>query len=180
MRFLSEELKLARKQAGLTQVELARSSGVSQSVIAKIENGKVDPAYSTVSKLFAALESAEKKTKTVGEVMHKQVYSVAPRDSLAEASKKMKKYSVSQLPIISGNTITGTISEEDVLKAVEKNADPRAMKVKQAASPSPPIVSPETPIDAIAPILHHAAIICVVDKGKLVGVVTRSDLLTVF
>ncbi len=180
MRFLAEELKLARKRAGLTQAGLSNASGVSQSVIAKIENGKVDPAYSTVTKLFTALESIKKKTKTVGEVMHRQVYSAAPQEPLIEASKKMKKHGVSQLPVISGKSVVGCISEDDVLRAVEKNADLKKTKVKQAASPAPPIVSPETPIDAVTAVLHHAPMICVIDKGKLAGVITRADLLTVF
>ncbi|MBU4312989.1 MAG: helix-turn-helix domain-containing protein [Candidatus Omnitrophica bacterium] len=38
---LSSKLKLKRKQKGLTQLELARKVGVSESYICQIENGKM-------------------------------------------------------------------------------------------------------------------------------------------
>ncbi|MBI2079314.1 helix-turn-helix domain-containing protein, partial [Candidatus Micrarchaeota archaeon] len=37
-----------RRKLGITQKELAKLAGVSQSLIAKIEMGKIDPAYSKV------------------------------------------------------------------------------------------------------------------------------------
>lgn len=49
-------LKIARKRAGLTQVELAAISGVSQAQISRIESGEaIDPAFSTLQRLAAAL-----------------------------------------------------------------------------------------------------------------------------
>ena len=38
---LSSKLKLMRKQKGLTQLELAKKIGVSESYICQIENGKM-------------------------------------------------------------------------------------------------------------------------------------------
>ena len=39
------EIKNLRKKAGITQLDLARKASVSQSLIAKIEAGKIDPTY---------------------------------------------------------------------------------------------------------------------------------------
>jgi Predicted transcriptional regulator with C-terminal CBS domains len=39
------ELERIRKQVGMTQKELAKLSRVSQSLIAKIERGDVDPSF---------------------------------------------------------------------------------------------------------------------------------------
>ncbi len=176
---LSSELKLARKQAGLTQVELAKLSGVSQSVIAKIENGKVDPAYSTVTKLFAAIEKIEKNVKTIKDVMCRRVAVAKPSDTVLETSKKMKKRGISQLPIVSNNKIIGLISENDLLTASEKHL-PSNTPVCKIASPAPPIISSSAPASALQAILRHSPIVCVVEDNKLVGVVTKSDLLIVF
>ena len=58
-----EELKdigRRRRQLGLKQVELARLAGVSQSLIAKVERGKIDLAYSKAQEIFRALERGEK------------------------------------------------------------------------------------------------------------------------
>ncbi|MDP3742086.1 MAG: CBS domain-containing protein [Candidatus Micrarchaeota archaeon] len=181
---LPSELKSARKQAGLTQVQLASVSGVSQSVIAKVESGAVDPAYSTVQKLFAALEKSAPSVKLVRDVMHRSVVTIAPSDSVVVASRKMKKLGVSQLPVVSNGKLVGLLSEDDVMRGVEKaiviSGGGAKTKVARIMSPSPPVLSSSVPASALPSILRHSAIVCVVDGNKLVGVVTRADLLTAF
>ncbi len=44
----------ARLRAGLTQRELARRAGTSQSVVARIEQGRSDPSTATLARLLAA------------------------------------------------------------------------------------------------------------------------------
>ncbi len=44
----------ARAHAGLTQAELARRMGTTQSVIARLEGGKTKPSVATLEKLAAA------------------------------------------------------------------------------------------------------------------------------
>ena len=43
----------ARRRAGLTQRELARRAGTSQSVVVRIEMGKTDPGAATLERLLA-------------------------------------------------------------------------------------------------------------------------------
>lgn len=47
-------VRRAREQAGLTQRELARRAGTSQSVVARIEQGRTDPGSATLNRLLAA------------------------------------------------------------------------------------------------------------------------------
>ena len=47
-----KEIKILRKKLEITQNELAKKSGVSQSLIAKIESSNIDPAYSSIKKIF--------------------------------------------------------------------------------------------------------------------------------
>src|SRR5687767_16022587 len=56
-----DEVRLLRRQLGLTQQELARMAGVSQSLIAKIERGLVQPSYSNVKRLVEALEAEKNR-----------------------------------------------------------------------------------------------------------------------
>jgi DNA-binding XRE family transcriptional regulator len=51
----SEKLKEARRKAHLTQVELAKRIGVTQTHISKIERGDADPAMETLDGLLRAL-----------------------------------------------------------------------------------------------------------------------------
>ena len=47
-------LRTARGRAGLTQRELARRAGTSQSVVARIEQGQTDPSTANLARLLAA------------------------------------------------------------------------------------------------------------------------------
>ncbi len=47
-------LRTARRRAALTQRELARRAGTSQSVVARIEQGQTDPSTANLSRLLAA------------------------------------------------------------------------------------------------------------------------------
>ncbi|MFZ8855537.1 MAG: helix-turn-helix domain-containing protein, partial [Thermofilaceae archaeon] len=50
-----EELRMLRLKAGLTQAEVARRAGVSQSLIARIESGNVNPRVSTLMRIYQAI-----------------------------------------------------------------------------------------------------------------------------
>lgn len=58
MTFNPSHLKLMRLQAGLSQRELAKSSGVSKSHISDIERTLRTPSDETVAKLAAALDTS--------------------------------------------------------------------------------------------------------------------------
>jgi transcriptional regulator with XRE-family HTH domain len=47
-------LRTARHRAALTQRELARRAGTSQSVVARIEQGQTDPSTANLARLLAA------------------------------------------------------------------------------------------------------------------------------
>ncbi len=54
---IGAQVKLARKQAQLSQEALARRAGMSLSAVRQIEQGgRTDPHYSTVSKIAAGLD----------------------------------------------------------------------------------------------------------------------------
>jgi uncharacterized protein len=50
----ADVIRSARRRAGLTQVELAKLAGTSQSAIARYERGAAQPSFSTVERLLAA------------------------------------------------------------------------------------------------------------------------------
>jgi DNA-binding XRE family transcriptional regulator len=53
--FVSEKIRKFRRQAGLTQEELAEKSGLPQSHISRLEGGKHSPSRATLEKIAAAL-----------------------------------------------------------------------------------------------------------------------------
>ena len=62
-----EEIARKRRQLGLKQSELAKMAGVSQSLIAKLEAGKIDSSYTKVKTIFDVLDGLEVKSKVQAE-----------------------------------------------------------------------------------------------------------------
>lgn len=54
-----EEIRDVREERGMTQSELADEAGVSQPLIARVENGDVDPTLETVHRIVTALNEAK-------------------------------------------------------------------------------------------------------------------------
>ncbi len=55
-----EEIAKRRRILGLTQKELSQMAMVSQSFVAKLESGSMNPSYANVKKILEALGSMEK------------------------------------------------------------------------------------------------------------------------
>jgi predicted transcriptional regulator len=176
MTFEISEIKVVRKKLGLTQSELARLSAVSQSLIAKIEAGSLDPTYSNAKKIFAALESFNKGKEIKAEqIMNPKLISLLPEDSILDAISRMKKYEISQMPVLdkTGKAV-GMISESVLLDAMLKN---KSGKIGNVMEDSPPILSKDSSVRAVSDILKHYPMVLIGEKGKLKGIITKSDLL---
>src|SRR5213595_3371848 len=97
-----DEIPKRRKALGLTQSRLAELAGVSQSIIAKIESGSVDPSYSIVKRLVETLErqSVDTARPRVSEIMSRPVISVSRTQFVRDAVDLMKRRGYSQLPVL--------------------------------------------------------------------------------
>ncbi|GAG34603.1 unnamed protein product, partial [marine sediment metagenome] len=159
----------------LTQFDLAKRANVSQSLIAKIESDRIDPTYTKVQQIFDALNMMGKKQEIkASEIMHDKIISVSPEENISEAIKKMKKFNISQLPVIEDNKSIGLVSEAIILDAM---LNKKAKKAKEIMEDSPPVVSKNTGVNAVSSLLQSSPMILVSDNGKLKGVITKSDLL---
>lgn len=175
MTYELEEVKKIRKKLGLTQTGLANRAGVSQSLIAKIESGRIDPTYTKAKRIFAALSELEKKEDMKAEqLMTSRIISVGSNDSIKDAIAKMKKSQISQLPVIDDHNMVGLVSESTILEALLSSKEARVRDVMQEA---PPIVSRNTSVQIVSNLLRHFPIVIVSEEGKLVGLITKSDLI---
>ena len=176
MTYELEEVKKIRKKLGMTQSELASCAGVSQSLIAKIESGRIDPTYTKANKIFTALNELEKKEEIKAEqLMTNKIIDISPDDSIKDAIAMMKKSQISQLPVIDNHKLIGLVSESTILDALLKS---KATKVKEIMQEAPPIVSKTTSIQVISNLLKYYPMVVVSEEGKLVGLITKSDLLS--
>jgi len=162
-----------RIDAGLTQSQLAKMVGVSQAHIAKIEGEKVDPRLSTVNKMLQVLVGG--RGKKCGEIMTQGVLTASPGDRIRKVSEVMVKHAISQLPVVYKDRIVGMITEEGIVRNLSANiADETVEKVMEPPLPSVP---EDTDISIIRPMLESHPGVLVTREGKLVGIITRSDLL---
>ncbi len=175
------EVEKMRKHIGLTQTQLAEKAGVSQSLIARIESGKVDPKLSKVKSIFQALKELGKgKGLTAKDVMSEGIKFVSARDSVEKAAALMRKHDISQLPVREGSRFVGSISERDVLDRVANGSNLEELSltpVSEVMKPCFPEVTHNTPLMAISSLLDYSPAALVRDRGKAVGIVSRSDLL---
>ncbi|HII72428.1 TPA: CBS domain-containing protein [Candidatus Woesearchaeota archaeon] len=177
MRYDLKSLKGRRQRLGLTQTQLAHEAGVSQSMIAKIEAGMLDPAYTKAQKIFEALERVEKKKEPKAkDVMAKKVLIVKPSDKIVGVVRQMSAKGISQMPVVEAGSIVGMLTERAVIDRVGKE-DVRRLLVKDVMEEMPPIVTEDTPISALNELLKHRNLVVVQKEGKIKGVVTKSDII---
>jgi len=175
-----QRIETIRKNIGLTQKELAMRADVSQSVIAKIESGKINPSYSIVKRIFDVFESIDKGNTVVAkDIMSRNVISLSKSDTIETAISEMRIHGYSQLPVVSGNQAIGTISEKIILDIVsgEKDiSDVLKEKVESYMSEALPRINEEESIDVISALLKTNSAVIVTKRGKINGIVTKADL----
>lgn len=168
-------VKRYRKKLGLTQYGLAKAAGVSQSLIAKLESGRIDPSYSTVTKIELVLtqfkQSSESQAK---DIMTKKFHFVKPNDKVSKAISLMQRHEISQLPVLKNNQVIGLITEASILS---KKQNPAITAVSDCMEAPPPIVSEKTSASVLSALLKQFSLVLVVKNTKPVGVVTKADLL---
>lgn len=171
------EIKVIRKKVGLTQGQLSKLAGVSQSMIAKTEAGILDPSYSNVCKIFDALNSLTNKNKIkIDQILIKKIISLSSSETIKSAIEKMKKYEISQTPVIDGSSVVGLISEGILLDSLIKTNNP-TIKIGEVMSEPPPTISVSADFEAASHLLKYYPLVLVSDKGKFIGVLTKADLI---
>lgn len=172
------EIKRLRNKLGINQKELASLAGVSQSLIAKIESGKIEPTYSKACKIIETLKELENKEEPKAkELMNKKVSFAKSESKVKEIIKVMKQKGISQMPVMKDKVVCGIISEKTILDSLVKGKSIENTKVKEVMGDCPPIISLETSQKIILEILRENSIILVTDKGEIKGLISKSDLL---
>jgi CBS domain-containing protein len=135
------------------------------------------------------------------DVMVRDVVTVRPDTDVAEAIKLMAEHDVSALPVLDGGNLVGMVSEADLIHRVEigtekhrpwwmeavtgastlaeEFAKSHGKKVGEVMTAGVISVSEDTPLSEIATLLERNGIkrVPVAKDGKLVGVVSRSNLI---
>ena len=135
------------------------------------------------------------------DVMRHRVISVSPDASILEAVRLMLLNKISGLPVIDGGALVGIVSEGDFLRRTETKTERRrsrwleflagpgklvseyvhshGRKVRQVMTTDLHTITEDTPLDEVVQLMEHHQVkrLPVLRDGKLVGIVTRANLM---
>jgi len=175
------EIKQLRKTAGLTQKELARRAGVSQSLIARIETGTVDPRLSTLKKIVEAIATTQ-EGRAARDIMHSPVITINAMEPVYKAIRLMRKHGISQIPVVKKDAIVGSIQESTLIEKIAYRREQRNIvyePVQNIMEDRFTVVSPSTNLEDVLAILSRGQpAVLVMDHEKLVGVITKIDVIS--
>ena len=169
-----------RVKVGITQKKLASLAGISTSMINQIESGRSRPSYETAKKIFDSLADLEGQSSLhkAGDFCSKSVVKLRPTNTLHDAIKKMRKLSISQIPVFDGKDLVGIVSEDGIIKHLaDGEAELRDAALSEIMDPAPPVVNHDTPASVLVPLIKYSKCILVSKDSQIVGIITASDTL---
>jgi predicted transcriptional regulator len=174
-------IRLMRKQLDWTQLDLAREVGITQSMINKIEKGTKIPSFETASKIFQILSKhlsvQSGKPGIAREISVKYILYLKPDDTVDTAIKKLGS-EIDQLPVIENDVCIGSLSSKKIMTLIG-DSDFKKRKVREVMEQPFPVIGEEENLTKIRKLLEMFDAILTSDKGKLTGIITKSDLLKV-
>ena len=126
---------------------------------------------------------------TVKEIMSKDLTVVSPTERLVHARRLMIESHVGRLPVVEDDELVGMITSKDLMRAFidfRKNVPEKYQKsqikevlVEDIMSSNPQYVSKEMSISEVSKIMIETGFngLPVVDGGKVVGIITQTDIL---
>lgn len=116
----------------------------------------------------------------VGEIMNKQVKTCRPDDTVRDAAQQMSKWHIGSLVVVDGpGLVIGIVTERDILsEVVAEGLRSNDVKVKDIMTKQVIEIEKKATLEDAAEIMteHKIKKLPVVEKGRLVGIVTATDL----
>ncbi|HUL19883.1 MAG TPA: CBS and ACT domain-containing protein [Thermodesulfobacteriota bacterium] len=124
----------------------------------------------------------------IRDVMTKNPITVDSETLVLDAQKIMKENNIRRLPVVDKGSLVGIVTQHDLLQASPSPATSLSihelnyllakMKVKEVMKKNPMTLSPDTPFEEALRIGQDRRIgsFPVMDKGKLIGIITESDI----
>ena len=128
-------------------------------------------------KLIAVLKDKVTPKRFAREIMSSPPITLSQDASINDAKDTLLRYGINAIPVVHGEKVLGIITRQIVEKAVYHGL--KDVSVKEYMSTDFEVVSPVAAISEVqdAIIGHHQRLLPVIDKGKVIGIITRTDLL---
>jgi cystathionine beta-synthase len=133
------------------------------------DNHLLDPDQTTVGALLAA------KRRPAGAPA---LLAVAADEPVRRAVALVRAHDVSQLPVLAGGEVVGTVFDDEILKMVLEDAATLDRPVREVMAKALPTVTAEQPVSRVTRLLaDRNPAVLVREEGGLTGILTRYDLL---
>ncbi|HEV8658383.1 MAG TPA: CBS domain-containing protein [Thermoanaerobaculia bacterium] len=112
----------------------------------------------------------------VREIMKKKVYTVAPSESVVAVVNRFRANRIHHLVVANGSKVIGLVSHHDIHRAAEENPD--RTHVSDVMTEDVVTIDADATVREAANKMRGNTIGClpVTENKKLVGIITRSDL----
>lgn len=139
-----------------------------------VKKGKVEDVAEL---LLEAIRSKARPLAIAAEIMSSPVKTITPETIIEDAGRLMLRYGHTGLPVIRGEQVVGVISRRDVEKATHHGLG--HAPVKGFMTSNIITVSPTTPVSIVRELMikHDIGRLPVLKEGKLLGIVSRTDVL---
>lgn len=138
-------------------------------------------------KLFFILEMAH-ELYSVRDVMSQPAVTVTPKTMLLDAALILRASAIRHLPVVEEDKLVGLITDRDIQRCAPSRLIPitedgynsvfSQTTVNRIMTREPVTTTPETPLMTAIAVMQEARFGClpVVENDKVVGILTRSDL----
>ena len=133
-----------------------------------------------IDKLLSTLKKNIKPLYFARDIMSSPVISVPPNISVSELKKMMLRFNHTGFPVEEDGKLTGMIVSQDIEKLLSHKMEDE--KIRNHMSTNVITISEGTPIAELNRLLTENDIgrLPVIENGKLLGIVTRTDLIKIF
>lgn len=114
--------------------------------------------------------------------MSQKVITITEDMTILKAAKLMDKSNIGALPVVNGNKPVGIVTERDIIRrVVAKGKNCSDVLVKNIMTHTPVSINDNTSVLEISRIMSEKNFrrVLVVNKGKLVGIVTAKDIINI-
>lgn len=132
------------------------------------ENRLLDPERTRVADILEA--------KASGRVP--SLLSLGKDEPVRQAVHLIKTYDISQLPVVDGGEIVGTLFDADLLKMILEDPASLERPVREVMAKPLPVLDRDAPVaEATRKLAQRNPAVLVRDNGRVVGILTRYDVL---
>ncbi len=117
----------------------------------------------------------------VRDIMSKDVRVVRPDTTVKEVVATMNKFNIGSIIVVQGERPVGIITERDILRRmVEQNLAPEVLTARQVMTSPVLTINENATIEEAARFMANKKVkkLPVMDNGRLVGIITFTDIVT--